>query len=51
LETEEIDLQIYNDRASGSLKMMQCVLPKKYKYMENALLEWVSGEYEELKGS
>jgi len=48
LETEEFNLEIYNDMASGSLRLMQCVLPKKYKYMENALLEWISREYRKL---
>ena len=51
LKTEEFDLQIYNDMASGSLKTMKCVLPKKYQYMEKALLEWISREYRKLKDS
>jgi hypothetical protein len=49
LESEEIDLQINDDAASGSLILMQCVLPKKYRYMEKAILEWIVGEFGKLR--
>lgn len=48
LEDKDFTLKVDNQWASGSLRKNKCVLPKRHRYMEAALLDWISSELRKL---